>query len=72
MSTPLHPVLPHPVVQSVTDRIVERSTEGRAEYLRRIRAAAETGPARGRLACANLAHGFAASEPRRSRRCAAT
>ncbi|HYF73717.1 MAG TPA: phosphogluconate dehydratase, partial [Nocardioides sp.] len=35
----------------------------RAEYLRRIRAAGETGPARGRLACANLAHGFAAAEP---------
>ncbi|WP_243056393.1 phosphogluconate dehydratase [Nocardioides sp. SR21] len=53
----------HPVLQDVTARIVERSAEGRAEYLRRIRAAAQTGPARGRLACANLAHGFAASEP---------
>ena len=62
MSTPLHPVLPHPVVQSVTDRIVERSAEGRAEYVARIRAAAQSGPARGQLACANLAHGFAASD----------
>jgi len=50
-------------VRAVTDRIVERSAAGRAEYLRRIRAAADTGPARGRLACANLAHGFAAAEP---------
>jgi phosphogluconate dehydratase len=50
-------------VQAVTDRIVARSTESRAEYLRRIRAAGEAGPARGRLACANLAHGFAAAEP---------
>jgi phosphogluconate dehydratase len=53
----------HPVVAEVTARVVERSAEGRAEYLRRTRAAAETGPARGRLACANLAHGFAAAEP---------
>ncbi|HEY0951841.1 MAG TPA: phosphogluconate dehydratase [Nocardioides sp.] len=50
-------------VRAVTDRIVERSAAGRAEYLSRIRAAADTGPARGRLACANLAHGFAAAEP---------
>ncbi|MDF1606052.1 phosphogluconate dehydratase [Nocardioides sp. YIM 152315] len=53
----------HPTVAEVTARLVERSAEGRAEYLRRIRAAAATGPARGRLACANLAHGFAAAEP---------
>ncbi|MBA2955704.1 phosphogluconate dehydratase [Nocardioides sp. MAH-18] len=58
----VHPAI-HPVVREVTARIVERSAEGRAEYLRRIRAAADTGPARGRLACANLAHGFAAAEP---------
>jgi phosphogluconate dehydratase len=56
--TPLHPTL-----AAVTDRIVERSAEGRAEYVRRIDAAGQVGPARGRLACANLAHGFAASEP---------
>lgn len=53
----------HPTVASVTARIVERSAAGRAEYLTRIRAAADAGPARGRLACANLAHGFAAAEP---------
>ena len=53
----------HPLVREVTARIVERSAEGRAEYLRRIGAAAETRPARGRLACANLAHGFAAAVP---------
>ncbi len=53
----------HPVVAAVTARIVERSAEGRAEYLRRLRAVAASGPARGRLACANLAHGFAAAEP---------
>ena len=53
----------HPTLAAVTDRIVERSAEGRAEYVRRIDAAGQIGPARGRLACANLAHGFAASEP---------
>ena len=53
----------HRVVADVTDRIVERSAEPRTEYLRRIHAAAQSGPARGRLACANLAHGFAAAEP---------
>ncbi|MCW2792143.1 MAG: Phosphogluconate dehydratase, partial [Nocardioides sp.] len=57
MTPPLHPVL-----AEVTARIVARSATGRAEYLRRIRAAGERGPARGRLACANLAHGFAASD----------
>ena len=53
---------PHPVVAEVTARIVERSAPGREEYLRRIRAAGDRGPSRGRLACANLAHGFAASD----------
>ena len=54
----------HPVVAEVTARIVERSAEGRAAYLARVRAAAGTGPAaRTDLGCANLAHGFAASEP---------
>ena len=53
----------HPTLAAVTARIVERSTESRAEYLRRIDAATQAGPAREALACANLAHGFAASEP---------
>ncbi|HEU5036491.1 MAG TPA: phosphogluconate dehydratase [Nocardioides sp.] len=49
-------------VAAVTARITERSAAARAEYLARIRAAADAGPARGKLACANLAHGFAASD----------
>ena len=53
----------HPTLAAVTDRIVERSADSRAEYVRRIDAAGQVGPARGRLACANLAHGFAAAEP---------
>ncbi|MCD4532803.1 phosphogluconate dehydratase [Nocardioides sp. cx-169] len=53
----------HPVVAEVTARIVARSDPGRRAYLDRIRAAADQGPARGRLGCANLAHGFAAAGP---------
>ncbi|GAB91469.1 phosphogluconate dehydratase [Gordonia rhizosphera] len=51
----------HPALAAVTDRIRTRSAESRATYLRHIRAAADRGPARSRLACANLAHGFAAT-----------
>ncbi len=53
----------HPVLAEVTARIVERSSTERTAYLDRLDRAAERGPARGRLACANLAHGFAASGP---------
>ena len=53
-----HPPRPR---RAVTDRITERSSEPRAAYLQQIREAGDRGPARGRLACANLAHGFAAS-----------
>ena len=54
----------HPMIADVTTRIAARSAEQRSAYLQRLAAAAETGPARGRLACANLAHGFAASDTR--------
>jgi len=54
----------HPVITAVTDRIAARSAEQRGRYLERLATAAESGPARGKLACANLAHGFAASEVR--------
>ncbi|GAB3994559.1 phosphogluconate dehydratase [Nocardioides marmoraquaticus] len=52
---------PHPVLAEVTARITERSRDERAAYLRRLDAAASRGPMRSKLACANLAHGFAAS-----------
>ena len=52
----------HPTLADVTARIVERSAPTRATYLARIRAAQDKGPARTKLACANLAHGFAASD----------
>jgi phosphogluconate dehydratase len=54
----------HPVIAAVTERITDRSTKQRTAYLERLDAAAERGPARARLACANLAHGFAASDSR--------
>lgn len=54
----------HPVVSAVTARIAQRSAPTRARYLEQVRAAAERGRvARAELACTNLAHGFAASEP---------
>jgi phosphogluconate dehydratase len=53
----------NPTLERVTERIVERSTVTRDAYLRRIGEAVALGPARGRLACANLAHGFAAADP---------
>ncbi|HEX6454213.1 MAG TPA: phosphogluconate dehydratase [Trebonia sp.] len=53
----------HPVVERVTQRVISRSAGSRAAYLMRISAAADRGPARGRLACANLAHGLAAMSP---------
>ncbi len=52
----------HPAVADVTARLTRRSRQTRAAYLARTQVAAESGPARGRLACANLAHGFAASD----------
>lgn len=53
----------HPVVAAVTARISARSADSRGAYLERISAAADRGPARGRLACANFAHGLAAMSP---------
>ncbi len=50
----------HPVIDKVTKEIIDRSHETRAIYLARIDAAIESGPHRTKLACGNLAHGFAA------------
>ena len=64
----------HPVVAEVTARITERSRR-RPDRLPRSASTPppQRGPARGRLACANLAHGFAASGAGgQDRRCAAT
>ena len=51
----------HPMIAAVTERIIERSRPTRTAYLKRTRAAQSEGPRRGRLACGNLAHGFAAA-----------
>ena len=51
----------HPGVGEVLARIRQRSEPGRSAYLARLQDAAARGPARGRLACANFAHGFAAA-----------
>ena len=51
-------------IGEVTSRIAARSYDSRSRYLARIAAAAELGPRRMRLGCANQAHGFAACGPR--------
>ena len=53
----------HSAIAAVTDRIEQRSAASRRAYLDDIaatRQALVAGPARHRLACSNLAHGFAA------------
>jgi phosphogluconate dehydratase len=50
----------HPVTAEVTERIVERSRDGRADYLARMEAARSAGVGRAKLSCANWAHAFAA------------
>lgn len=49
----------HPVLEKVTEQIIERSRDSRSAYLARIDAAIANGPQRTQLPCANLAHGFA-------------
>jgi phosphogluconate dehydratase len=50
-------------IRRVTEGIAHRSAMSRADYLAHSRAGAASGAARSQLACTNLAHGFAASEP---------
>ncbi|MDN4052708.1 phosphogluconate dehydratase [Massilia sp. YIM B02763] len=50
----------HPVVEQVTNRIIERSRHSRQAYLAHVEAARIKGVQRGALSCTNLAHGFAA------------
>lgn len=50
----------HPTVEKVTQRIIERSRDSRADYLQRMAELRDRGPLRGTLSCGNLAHGFAA------------
>ncbi len=48
----------HAAIDRVTDRIRERRTANRADYLRRLEPWRRPKPARGDLSCGNLAHGF--------------
>ena len=50
----------HPVVDSVTRRIRERSAATRSAYLQRVDALRQRAPGPDRLGCANVAHAFAA------------
>lgn len=49
----------HPRVLEVTERLIARSRTTREAYLALIRGAASDGPMRGKLQCANFAHGVA-------------
>ena len=55
LSTPLHPVL-----DLVTQRVIERSRDSRAAYLRTMASLRKPGPYRAGMGCANAAHAFAA------------
>ncbi|HZZ32222.1 MAG TPA: phosphogluconate dehydratase [Phenylobacterium sp.] len=57
----------HPVTAEVTERIVERSRQSRADYLARIEAARSAGTGRAKLSCANWAHAFAAESDEEKR-----
>jgi phosphogluconate dehydratase len=50
----------HPVLETVTNDVIERSKKTRSTYLARIDEAVSKGPHRAVLGCGNLAHGFAA------------
>ncbi|NVD44980.1 phosphogluconate dehydratase [Qipengyuania atrilutea] len=52
----------HPVIESVTKRVIEKSAESRARYLGLIGEAAERDPNRHVMSCSNLAHAFAGAE----------
>jgi phosphogluconate dehydratase len=51
----------NPIVERVTQRIIERSRPTRSAYLDLIERSREQGLNRPQLSCGNLAHGFAAS-----------
>ena len=51
------------VIELVTQRIIERSQEGRQKYLDLMRQTFENHPPKKRLSCGNLAHAFAACSP---------
>ena len=50
----------NPIIQSVTNEIIERSHETRSAYLKHVDTYSKKKPQRAGMGCANLAHGFAA------------
>jgi phosphogluconate dehydratase len=50
----------HGTISAVTEKLVERSRDGRTRYLARMDEAVSRQPKRKALGCANIAHGFAA------------
>ncbi|MEM6307876.1 MAG: dihydroxy-acid dehydratase, partial [Pseudomonadota bacterium] len=50
----------HPILKSVTNRIIERSKPFRGPYLDRVQKAVDDGPKRAHLTCGNQAHAYAA------------
>ncbi|MGD8174379.1 phosphogluconate dehydratase [Marinimicrobium sp. ARAG 43.8] len=52
----------HKRLSEITQRIIDRSRDTRSAYLERIERMRSDGPARQRLSCGNLAHGFATAE----------
>jgi phosphogluconate dehydratase len=50
----------HPIIEKVTQEVIERSDKTRSAYLKYIDNIAEEGPNRLQLPCGNFAHGFAA------------
>ncbi len=51
----------NPVIERVTERIIERSAAARSEYLARMTAAHNDGPTRHTMSCSNIAHAIASS-----------
>src|SRR6056300_248036 len=52
----------HPVIDQVTQRIIERSRETRTNYIARMQQQADQGPRRAHLSCGNQAHAYAAMQ----------
>lgn len=52
----------NPIIQSVTNEIIERSYKTRSAYLKHVDSCAKKVPQRVGMGCANLAHGFAACD----------
>lgn len=50
----------HPIIEKVTNEIIERSYPTRSAYIKYVDKQAKKQPTRAKMGCANLAHGFAA------------